>query len=238
LVVAGRPERATLRGMASSSRFFIALAFPAALVACGGEVTERVVRADAGRESGADGAVTSPSRPSQPQPSPTQPEPQPTPLPEPVLDASMIPTPPDPCPIGGPVGPGIACSAPGITCPSTEGECPASCTCGTATWNCTEPVCGMPPPSEKCAVGNPCAIEDLGTTCTLRGGGPCGVDAVLVCEVSESADESEWKVKSFPCQGGVESCGFGSGDCTEQCMCESGEMVCTGDCPDGGISDP
>jgi hypothetical protein len=102
-----------------------------------------------------------------------------------------------------------------------------------------EQLDAIAPPSEACIVGGAC--ETMGTSCTIAGAGPCDSDERLVCDGA-----LQFAVDSFPCTTSPdEGCGFGTssgsgggGGCSESCSCQDGLEVCTGDCPDGGPSDP
>jgi hypothetical protein len=70
--------------------------------------------------------------------------------------------------------------------------------------------------------------------CTLSAAGPCSSDVTLIC-----GPMGTYIVGGYPCGfNNSTSCGFGSGSCSESCDCTNGQMVCTGDCPDGGLASP
>ena len=83
--------------------------------------------------------------------------------------------------------------------------------------------------SGACELGGNCEPHE---TCTLLRQGPCKSDVQLQC-----SEAGVYEVGSFPCSGNVTGCGSG-GTCNESCNCEDGSMVCTGDCPDAGLSMP
>ena len=147
------------------------------------------------------------------------------------------------CPEPSTVQSGGACSPVGTECTGTYRLCNgatsnAPCTCDTAGWICPGVACGddAGPPTSACAVGATCA---QGETCTMPGAGPCDSDVRLFCADTDQG-EGAYAVQSFPCSSTSGSCGWGDtgNGCSESCSCQNGSMVCTGDCPDGGLASP
>jgi len=88
-----------------------------------------------------------------------------------------------------------------------------------------------------CELGASCG--GAGTTCTVVGAGPCGSDQRLMC------DGAEYVADGFPCSTSSNvGCGFGEpaydggASCSEECSCQNGLEVCTGNCPDAGPANP
>ncbi len=147
-------------------------------------------------------------------------------------------TPPGDCPDESTIVNGRPCATEGLECTAPY-SCPSpydttQCACTSSHWDCEYHHC---PEQPQCEVGASCA----GTTawsCTMTGAGPCGSDVYLVCQ--KGTAEPTYIVESFPCSSTGTSCGWGNttNGCSESCSCENGSMVCTGDCPDGGLASP
>ncbi len=160
----------------------------------------------------------------------------------PTDDATVTIPPSDVCPEPSTIEAGEACASVGLSCTGSYDYCSppndtTHCTCESTGWACESHSCPEGPPTTACEVGGACTEDEGGGECILGGAGPCDSDAVLLCV------DGVWEVSYFRCDVTAPSCGWATegpgGGCSESCTCEEGGlMVCTGDCPDGGLASP